>query len=90
MGEIERRDGLGLRACRDEIRALTADTVARWVERRRGVPGTWVRVLVGFIFFVCSVTFFLSMLSWRGVGRSNFDSGLQKLNNVESNNDIQI
>ena len=42
------------------------------------------------ILFICSVAFFLSLLPWRSVGRSNFDMGLQKLNNVDSNNDIQI
>ena len=42
------------------------------------------------MFFICSVAFFLSLLPWRNVGRSNFYRGLQKLNNVDSNNDIQI
>ena len=40
--------------------------------------------------FICSVAFFLSLLPWRSVGRSNFDWGLQKLSYVDSNNDIQI
>ena len=35
-------------------------------------------------------TFFISLLPWRSVERSNFDWGLQKLNNVESNNDMQM
>ena len=42
------------------------------------------------IFFICSLAFFLSLLPWRSVGRFNFGCGLQKLNNVDSNNDIQI
>ena len=33
---------------------------------------------------------FLSLLPWRSDGRSNFDWGLQKINNVDSNNEIQI
>ena len=32
----------------------------------------------------------LSLLPWRSDGRSNFGWGLQKLNNVDSNNDIQL
>ena len=31
----------------------------------------------------------ISLLPWLSVGRSNFDWGLQKLSNVDSNNDIQ-
>ena len=42
------------------------------------------------IFLICSVAFFLSLLPLRSFGRSNFDWGLQKLTNVDSNNDIQI
>ena len=41
------------------------------------------------IFYLFSA-FFLSLLPWQSVGRSNFDWGLQKLNNVDSNNDMQI
>ena len=41
-----------------------------------------------FEFLVCSVAFFLSLQ--RFVERSNFDWYLQKLNNADSNNDIQI
>ena len=33
--------------------------------------------------------FLLSLLPWQGVGRSNFDWGMQKLINVDSNNDIK-
>ena len=47
-------------------------------------------ILASVIFFFYSVAFFLSLLPWRSVGGSNFDWGLQKLNNVDSNNDIQI
>ena len=43
-----------------------------------------------FIFFLCSVALFLSLLPFRSVGMSNFDWGLHKLSNVDSNNDIQI
>ena len=69
---------------------LPTDTVAQWVERRRDKPWAWVRILASVIFFICSVAFFLSLLPWRCVGMCNFDWGLQKLNNVDSNNDIQI
>ena len=31
-----------------------------------------------------------SLLPWKSVGRSIFDLGWQELNNVDSNNDIQI
>ena len=37
-----------------------------------------------------SVAFFLPLLPWRSVGRSIVDRALQKLNNVDSNNDMQI
>ena len=50
----------------------------------------WVRILASVIFFICYVAFFLSLLPWRSVGRSNFDWGLQKFNNIDSNNDRQI
>ena len=49
---------------------------------------TYIYIYV--ILLICSVAFFLSLLPWRSVGRSNFDWGLQKINNVDSNNDIQI
>ena len=42
------------------------------------------------MFFIFSVAFLLSLLSWRSIGRSNFEWGLQKLSNVDSINDIQI
>ena len=69
---------------------LTAFTVAQWVEHRRDKPRTWVQILASVYFFICSVAFFLPLLPWRSVGRSNFDWGLQKLDIVDSNNDIQI
>ena len=37
-----------------------------------------------------SNTFFLSLLPWRSVGRSNFDCSFKKFNNIDSNNDIGI
>ena len=36
---------------------------------------SWVQILASVIFFICSVAFFLSLLPWRSVGRSNFDWG---------------
>ena len=53
-------------------------------------PWAWVRILASDIFFICPVEFFLSLLPWRSVGSSYFDWGLQKFNNVDSNNDRQI
>ena len=41
-------------------------------------------------FLICSVAFFLSLLPWRNVGRSNVDWGLQKFINIDSNNVSQI
>ena len=58
--------------------------------KKRNANMTLARIVASVIFFICSVAFFLSLLPWRSVGRSNFDWGLQKHNNVDSNNDIQI
>ena len=66
---------------RNNIQVLPTDTVAQRVEHRRDKPKTWVQILARVIFLFCSVAFFLSMLSRRSVGRSNFDKGLLKLNN---------
>ena len=74
---------------RIKIQVLPTDTVAQWVEHRRDkprVPGSNLGKCHIFLF----VVFFLSLLPWRNVGRSNFDWGLQKLSNVDSNNDVQI
>ena len=69
---------------------MPTDTVAQWVEHRRDDPWAWVRILASVIFFICSVEFFLSLLTWRGDGKFNFDYGLQTLNEADSNNDIQV
>ena len=69
---------------------LPTDTVAQWVEHRRDKPWASVRILASYIFFIFSVAFFLSLLPWRSVERSNYDWGLQKFNNVHSIYDIQI
>ena len=54
---------------------LPTDNVALWVEHRRDMPKDLgstpsERHIVNF-----SVAFFLSLLPWRSVGRSNFDWG---------------
>ena len=41
-------------------------------------------------FFFLFGCFFHYPLPWRSVGRSNYNCGLQKVNNVDLNNDIQI
>ena len=69
-------------------RDLPADTVAQLVERLRVKPRACVEILASVRYLICSVAFFLSLLPWRSVGRSNFDWGLQKINNADSNNDI--
>ena len=48
-----------------------------------------ILILASVNFLFAPFAFFLSLLPWRSVGRSNFDWGLQKLNNVDSNNDIK-
>ena len=75
---------------RTKIQVLSTDTVAQWIEHRRDNPRTWVQILASVIFFICSVAFLLSLLPWRRDKWSNIDWGLQKLSNVDSNNDIQI
>ena len=74
----------------EHIQVLPTDNVTQRVEHRRDKPRTWVQILASVIFFICSVAFFLSLLPWRSARRSNFDWGLQKLNNVDSSNDTQI
>ena len=74
---------------RIKIQDLPTDIIAQWVEHRRDKPRTWVQIITSVIFFICSVALFLSLQPWRGVGMSNFNWGLQRLN-VDSNNDIQI
>ena len=75
---------------RIKIQNLLTDTVAQWVKHRRDKPWAWVRILANVILFIFSVAFFISLLPGRSVGRSNFDWGLQKFNNVDPNNDRQI
>ena len=91
MKERKRRNELKIwKLIRIKIQYLPTDTVAQWVERRRDKPRTWVQIQASVIFLICAVAFFLSLLPWWSLGRSNFDWGLQKLNNVDPNNDIQI
>ena len=73
-----------------KIQDLPTGTVAQWVKHRRFKPWTWVQILANVFFCFSSVAIFLSLLPLRSVGGSNFDWELQKLNNVDSNNDIQI
>ena len=75
---------------RIKIQVLPTDTVAQWVEHRRDKPRTRVQIIASVTFFICSAAFFLSLLPWRSVGRFNFDLDLQKRNNVDSSNDMQI
>ena len=65
-------------------------TQAHGSSRRCSTNWAWIRILASVIFLICSVVFFLYLPPWRSVGRSNFALGLQKLNNVDSNKDIQI
>ena len=60
-----------------KIQDLPTDTVAQWVEHRHDKPRARVRILASVRLLICSVVFFLSLLPWRSVGRSNFDRGLQ-------------
>ena len=91
MKERERRNRLKIwKLIGIKIQVLPTDTIAQWVEHRRDKPRTWVQILASVVFFICSVSFFLSLLHRRSVGRSNFDWGLQKLNNVDSNSNIQL
>ena len=91
MKERERWNRLKIRKpISIKIQVLPTDTVAQSVEHRCDRPRTWVRVLASVMFFICSVAFFLYLLPWRSVGRSNFDWGLHRLNNVDSYNDTQI
>ena len=79
-----------MKLIRINIQVLPTDTVAQWVEHRRDKPWAWVRILASVISLIYSVAFFLSLLPWRSFGTSNFDWGLHKFNNVDSNNDRKI
>ena len=74
---------------RNNIHDLPTDTEAQRVEHRRDKPRTSVQILASVILFICSAAFFLPLLPWRSVDWSNFDRGLQRLNNGDSINDIQ-
>ena len=62
-----------------KIQDLPTDTVAQTIEHHRGKPRACVRILASVRFLVSSVAFFLSLLPWQNVGRSNLDSALQNL-----------
>ena len=70
-----------LKHIRIKILDLPTGTVTQWVEHRRDKPRVWIqiRARVRFFYLFRSV---LSLLPWRSVGRSNFDRGLHKFNNV--------
>ena len=55
------------------LAVLPTDTVAQLVERRCDKPKVLGSNPSCVIFLICSVVFFLSLLAWRSVGRSNFD-----------------
>ena len=78
-----------LKLIRIKIQDLPTDTVAQLVEHRRDKPRALVRILASVIFFICAVAFFISLLPWRNVGRSNFDRGLQN-STMLIKNDRQI
>ena len=66
-----------MKLIRIKIQDLPTDNVGQWVQHQREKPWAWVRILESVRFMFLSVKFFLSLLPWRNVGRSNFGRGLQ-------------
>ena len=73
-----------------KIQDQPADTVAQWVEHRRDKPWAWVRILASVIFFICSVVFRCVCYPGEALAGPFSTDVCKKLNNVNSNNDIQI
>ena len=91
MEEVKQRNEFEIyKPIRNKNQDLTTDSVAQTVEHRRDEPFAWIRILASTIILVCFLAIFLSLLRWRGTGRSNFVWGLQKLNNFDWNNHMQI
>ena len=91
MKERERRIRLKiLKLIRIKIQVLPTVTVAQWVEHRRDEPWTWVQILANVIFFIFPLRSFFLCYPGEALECPISTGACKKLNNVDSNNDIQI